>query len=143
MLIANWRGYKQCKTLSRLNRTHAGKDSTFILDFQNAVEDIQDAFRPYFEATTLEALSDPNQIYELEGRLFKFGYLDQDEIDKFAEVYFKSKLNTSDRPVLAQYVREAIVRFNAEDNEDRQDEFRQLLKKLQPLLHIYFPGNES
>ena len=121
-------GLQTVQTLSRLNRTQEGKDRTFILDFQNTIEDIQDAFRPYFEATTLEALSDPNQIYDLEGKLFKFGYLDKDEIDKFSQLYFRGKLNRADRPVLAELVREAVTRFEAEENEGRQDEFRQLLK---------------
>src|SRR3546814_799714 len=63
-------GLQAVQTLSRLNRTRAGKDRTYILDFQNTIEDIQQAFRPYYEATALEAMSDPNQVYELEGRLF-------------------------------------------------------------------------
>ena len=56
------------QTLSRLNRTCPGKDRTYILDFQNTIEDIQTAFKPYYEVTSLEANSDPNQIYELEAR---------------------------------------------------------------------------
>ena len=34
-------------------------------------------------------MSDPNQIYELEGRLFKFGILDRGEIERFAETFYK------------------------------------------------------
>ena len=77
-------GLQAVQTLSRLNRTMPGKEQTYILDFQNTIEDIQNAFRPYFEVTALEANSDPNQVYDLEGRLFKFGYLDKDEIERFA-----------------------------------------------------------
>lgn len=121
-------GLQAVQTLSRLNRTRAGKERTFILDFQNTIEDIQTAFRPFYETTTVEAMSDPNQVYDLEGRLFKFGYLDKDEIERFAQTYFKGPLSTADRPRLEGLVRQAVARFDADDDEGRQEEFRQLLK---------------
>src|SRR4029079_10680349 len=62
-------GLQAVQTLSRLNRTMTGNTQTYILDLQNTIEDIQNAFRPYYEVTALEENSDPNQIYDLEGRL--------------------------------------------------------------------------
>jgi len=121
-------GLQAVQTLSRLNRTMAGKDTTHVLDFQNTIEDIQDAFRPYFQGAALEAMSDPNQVYDLEGRLYRFGYLDKAEIERFAETYFKRELDGSDRPRLEGLVRQAVARFEADDDEGRQEEFRQLLK---------------
>ncbi len=121
-------GLQAVQTLSRLNRTRADKERTFILDFQNTIEDIQTAFRPFYEATTVEAMSDPNQVYDLEGRLYKFGYLDRDEIERFAQTYFKGPLSTADRPRLEGLVRQAVARFETDDDEGRQEEFRQLLK---------------
>ena len=121
-------GLQAVQTLSRLNRTRAGKDQTFILDFQNTIEDIQTAFKPFYEATTVEAMSDPNQVYDLEGRLYRFGYLDKDEIERFAQTYFKGQLSGSDRARLEGLVRLAVGRFDADDDEGRQEEFRQLLK---------------
>lgn len=121
-------GLQAVQTLSRLNRTRAGKTETFILDFQNTIEDIQEAFRPFYEATTVEAMSDPNMVYDLEGRLFKFGYLDKDEIERFAETYFRGALSGADRARLEGLVRQAVGRFEADDDEGRQEEFRQLLR---------------
>ena len=121
-------GLQAVQTLSRLNRTMAGKSKTYILDFQNTMEEIQDAFRPYFEATALEAMSDPNQVYELEGRLLKFGYLDSGEIERFAETFYKGPLDGGDRARLEGLVRQAVGRFEADDDEGRQEEFRQLVK---------------
>lgn len=47
-------GVKAVQTLSRLNRTQAGKEDTFILDFTNDREDIIDSFQPYYELTKMD-----------------------------------------------------------------------------------------
>ena len=86
-------GLQAVQTLSRLNRTAPGKERTYILDFQNEMEDIQLAFKPFYEVTALEETSDPNQIYELEAQLKTFGILDTDEIDRFAAIFYKGPLD--------------------------------------------------
>ena len=43
------RGVKAVQTLSRLNRTCAGKIDTFVLDFINSQEDILEAFQPFYQ----------------------------------------------------------------------------------------------
>ena len=121
-------GLQAVQTLSRLNRMIAGKKNTYILDFQNSIDDIQEAFRPFFQATTLEETSDPNQIYELEAKLRSFGILDESEIDRFAEIFFSGDLTPNDRIQLEGLVREAVNRFSYEGDEGKQEEFRQLLK---------------
>jgi len=121
-------GLQAVQTLSRLNRTYPGKDQTFILDFQNTIEDIQNAFRPYYEITTLEAITDPNQIYELEGRIKSFSFIDENEVNRFADIYYRDLLDAQDRIVLERLVRAAVQRFEYEEDEQRQEEFRQLLK---------------
>ena len=119
----------QCvQTLSRLNRTMQSKKNTYILDFQNTIEDIQEAFKPFYEATILDGVSDPNQVYTLERRLMSFGILDRGEIDRFAQIFYKGELDTTDRAQLQGLVNEAVRRFASEDDEGRQEEFRQLLR---------------
>jgi type I restriction enzyme, R subunit len=121
-------GLQAVQTLSRLNRTAPGKERTYILDFQNEIEDIQLAFKPFYEAAALEETSDPNQIYELEAKLKTFGILDADEVEGFAAIFYKGPLDPSDRIRLEGLVRQAVKRFELEDDEGRQEEFRQLLK---------------
>jgi type I restriction enzyme, R subunit len=121
-------GLQAVQTLSRLNRTYPGKERTFVLDFQNTIEDIQSGFRPFFEVTALETNSDPNQIYTLGSRLRTFGILDQGEIDRFAETFYKDALDTHDRARLEGLVRQAVDRFEQEDDDGREEEFRQLIK---------------
>ncbi|WP_404924976.1 UvrB domain 3-containing protein [Mesorhizobium sp. ORM16] len=69
-------GLQAVQTLSRLNRTYHGKERTFILDFQNTMDDIKEAFRPFYEVSSIEAVSDKNQIYQLEARIRQFGFVD-------------------------------------------------------------------
>lgn len=121
-------GLQAVQTLSRLNRTLPGKDRTYVLDFQNTIEDIQEAFKPFYEVTGLEETSDPNQVYELEQRLNTFGVIDCDEVERFAQTFYKGPLDSSDRIGLEGLVRHAVQRFEAEDDEGRQEEFRQLLR---------------
>ncbi|MDF2096026.1 type I restriction endonuclease subunit R [Aquibaculum arenosum] len=121
-------GLQAVQTLSRLNRTMAGKQRTYILDFQNSIEDIQEAFKPFFEAAALEETSDPNQVYALEARLRRFGIIDRAEVERFAQNFFKGLLDSSDRARLSGLVRHAVQRFEMEEDEGRQEEFRQLLK---------------
>jgi len=124
-------GLQAVQTLSRLNRTAPGKQATYILDFQNAVEDIQEAFRPYYEATTIEEPTDLNQIYALEARIRKFAILDPGEIANFADYYYKHDLLPYDRSIMQHIVQAAANRFEQLPDEGRQEEFRQLLKSFQ------------
>lgn len=121
-------GLQAVQTLSRLNRTAADKRQTFVLDFQNTTEEIQEAFKPYYEAAELESVSNPNQIYELEGRLKTFGVLDTDEIQRFADLFYQADLNMYDRTKLEGMVNQAVLRFVAIEEDEKKEEFRQLLK---------------
>jgi type I restriction enzyme R subunit len=121
-------GLQAVQTLSRLNRTFPNKEKTFILDFQNTVDDIQLAFMPYYETTSIEAITDPNQIYELEGRLKSFHIIDNDEVDQFSEIFYGRNLESHDRINLERLVRNAVQRFSYESDEGKQEEFRQLIK---------------
>ena len=54
------------QTLSRLNRTYPGKESTYVLDFVNDPQDVLErSSRSITETATLDSVSDPNLIYDL------------------------------------------------------------------------------
>ncbi|ATG47791.1 DEAD/DEAH box helicase [Celeribacter ethanolicus] len=120
-------GLQAVQTLARLNRIYPSKNRTYILDFRNTVEEIQAAFKPYYNVTQLEDISDPNQVYNLEARLKAFGVLDATEIDRFVTRFLQSSKRADERPVLEGIVRQAVTRFNENLNDDDQEEFRQVL----------------
>lgn len=71
------------QTLSRLNRSHKDKESTFVLDFYNTEDDIKKAFEPYYKTTILASGSDSNKLHDLKDVLDAFGVYDEYVIHKF------------------------------------------------------------
>lgn len=79
-------GIQAVQTLSRLNRAHPGKDTTYVLDFVNDAGEILKAFQMYFETATLEAATDPHLIFDLRSKLDASGYYDSFEVERVAKV---------------------------------------------------------
>lgn len=124
-------GISAVQTLSRLNRTAERKSQAdlAVLDFVNEAEDIQEAFRPYFEeATTLP--SDPNLLYTAQSRVMSAPVISEQEMDAFATAYFAAKEKAAGSQAkweklhaeLYRLLSPAVERFAAlledEDDED-------------------------
>lgn len=119
-------GVRAVQTLSRLNRIHAGKEDTFVLDFANDPEDILSAFQPYYERTTMDETADPNHLYDLRNKMDAADVYHQSEIDDFAKVFYKpsrSSNNNKDQGKLYNILDAAVSRF-IDKSEDEQDEFK-------------------
>lgn len=89
-------GIQAVQTLSRLNRAHPGKDTTYVLDFVNAGEDILAAFRTYYETAELDNVTDPNLVLDLRAKLDGLGYYDDFEVNRVVEVELNPKSKQSD-----------------------------------------------
>ena len=79
-------GIQAVQTLSRLNRAHPGKDTTYILDFVNEPAEVLKAFKTYYETAELEATTDPHAVYDLRAKLDATGYYDEFEVERVAKV---------------------------------------------------------
>jgi type I restriction enzyme R subunit len=79
-------GIQAVQTLSRLNRAHPGKDTTYILDFVNDAEEVLAAFKTYYETARLEANTDPNLVFDLRAKLDATGFYDSFEVDRVAQI---------------------------------------------------------
>jgi type I restriction enzyme R subunit len=135
-------GIQAVQTLSRLNRGHPGKDTTYVLDFMNGAEDILKAFQTYYETAQLADVTDPNLVFNLRAKLDASAYYDSFEIDRVAAVEVNPKAKQSElvaaiMPVadrlLKQYraaqqkLREASERNDDKGAKSAQDEMDALL----------------
>ena len=111
------------QTLSRLNRTCAGKEDTFILDFRNTPEEIFKAFKPYYEDTPTEPLTDAQHLYRLYHQIEELGLIFEEEVKAFGAVYFKPrrKETVHDHAAMNGILDLAVDRFKERDEEAREE----------------------
>jgi type I restriction enzyme R subunit len=82
-------GIQAVQTLSRLNRAHPGKDTTYVLDFVNDTADVLAAFKTYYETAELSTTTDPNLVFNLRAKLDTAGHYDDFEVNRVVEVELK------------------------------------------------------
>lgn len=78
------------QTLSRLNRTSPGKDTTFVVDFVNDPQVILDAFAKYDSGAKIQDVQNPNVVYDLQSDLDKAGIYTREEIEAYTAIRFKT-----------------------------------------------------
>jgi len=119
-------GVQAVQTLSRLNRTCAGKEDTFVLDFYNEAAEIEEAFRPYYERTTVGERADPAQLNDLYDKIMDRQIIWREEVEKLCEAFYRDKpaRGKDDHSRLYVYTDPAVGRFKAIPDEDVRDEFR-------------------
>jgi type I restriction enzyme R subunit len=88
-------GIQAVQTLSRLNRTHPLKEDTFVLDFVNDREEIQEAFKTYYEGAEMGEEVDPARLYQIKSELDATGIYLAEEVERFTRIYFKPKQRQS------------------------------------------------
>lgn len=135
-------GIQAVQTLSRLNRAHAGKDTTYVLDFVNSGDDILKAFQTYYETAELAGVTDPNLVFDLRAKLDAAGYYDSFEVDRVVKAELDPQSKQSDlvaaiMPVADRLLRAykaaqerrraALTKEDAEGAKDAQDEMDALL----------------
>ncbi|MEQ6997729.1 type I restriction endonuclease [Enterococcus casseliflavus] len=123
------KGVKAVQTLSRLNRTMQGKKDTFILDFVNSADDIQSAFQPFYEVTTLDEEININLIYDTQSKLRKFNLYNQDDIEHVMKLVRQAQKKQDERLLgrLSSQFKPIIDRY--EDlPQDTKYEFRVTLR---------------
>jgi len=127
-------GVAAVQTLSRLNRIHTYKsqDDVFVLDFANEAEDIQHAFKPYFETTITEP-TDPNLLYDKQREVMDYQLLVDSEMDAFVEALLAAEYASATESQmekahaqLYRFLQPAVDRFTelAKQDRDRAEEFR-------------------
>lgn len=83
------RGVKCVQTLSRLNRICEGKTDTFILDFVNTAEEVQEAFQPFYQETILTEEINTELIYKVVKEIRAYNLYTDADIQNFISIYKK------------------------------------------------------
>lgn len=120
-------GVNAVQTLSRLNRIHARKSDTMVLDFANRQEDILKSFQPYYEQTTLREGSDPNLLYNYQSDLQDFHIYTPLEVQDIADLFLKKGEKAAS---LQPLIRTIVDRYRSIPEQERRIEF-------QRLIHLY------
>ena len=129
-------GVQAVQTLSRLNRKIPGKENPFVLDFVNEAADIYKAFKPYYDTTSLQEGSDPQQLEKLKHELDAAQVYFWSEVEAFARVFYKpiARQSAQDHAGMQLHLQPAVDRFKAMDDEPKRSEFRE---KLNGYVNIY------
>jgi type I restriction enzyme R subunit len=129
-------GVQAVQTLSRLNRKIPGKENPFVLDFVNEAANIYKAFKPYYDTTSLQEGSDPQQLEKLKHELDAAQVYFWSEVEAFARVFYKpvARQSAQDHAGMQLYLQPAVDRFKAMDDEPKRSEFRE---KLNGYVNIY------
>ena len=140
-------GIQAVQTLSRLNRTHPGKEDTFVLDFVNERKEIEESFQPYYERTTVGERAEPGQLYELQAKMDAEQVYHKQEVEEFCKVFYRPKQNitTQDHARMNACIDPAVKRYNQLE-EEKQQEFRKTMvafRNLYAFLSQIIPFQDS
>lgn len=126
------------QTLSRLNRTHPLKDDTFVLDFVNDPDEIQEAFRQYYDGSIMGERVDADRLYEVKAELDESGIYLQDEVDAFSGIFFapKRRQSPADHKNMNALLDLAVARFTRLQN-DEEEEAELWRGKIQAFRNLY------
>ncbi len=139
-------GGKAVQTLSRLNRAYPRKHDTFILDFVNDTDMIQDSFAPYYRTTILSEATDPDKLHDLKAALDAHQVYADRDVDTFVRLY----LQKVDRVQLDPILDGCVAVYVANLDEDKQIDFKGKAKTflrtynfLAAVLHYAVPAWEK
>jgi type I restriction enzyme R subunit len=127
MYVDKHLGGVQCvQTLSRLNRTTSGKDKTFVLDFVNSVEDVNESFQRFYKSTILEGETDPNTLYDTQREIYDFHLYTHEDVNRFCEIFFdRNRDEGSLHPILDK----VVDQFKKIEDKDQRETFKSNLQR--------------
>lgn len=110
-VLKKLKGVNAVQTYSRLNRICPPYDKkTFILDFVNTYEEVQESFAPFYTTTLLSGNLNPKHIYDLEANIDAFMVLDPLDIQNFNDLLFKKReknITAAEKKALTFYLQKA------------------------------------
>ena len=124
------RGVKAVQTLSRLNRTAPGKTDTFVLDFINSAEDIQEAFQPFYQETMLSHEVNADLLYKVQKELRGYSIYSDNDIEACIHEYARGDgQGSKGMGRMSSALKPVADRYNLMKPDDRY-QFRRLCRSL-------------
>jgi len=113
-------GTSTVQTLSRLNRTRKGKDSTMVLDFVNDPEKVQQDFQFYYGSNRMDFgdQTDQNSVYDVLNKIESANLIYNNDIETFANIFFRKGDNME---LLQPILNNLVDRFKALEEEVQVD----------------------
>ncbi len=112
-------GIQAVQTLSRLNRAHPGKDTTYVVDFMDQAEEVIEAFRTYYKTATLSTTTDPDLVLNLRAKLDGAGLYDDHEVERVVNAEMDPQSKQAD---LVRAVEPVVDRVTKRFRQAREDE---------------------
>jgi len=103
-------GIQAVQTLSRLNRAHPGKDTTYVLDFINDSADVLAAFKTYYTTAELSATTDPHLVLNLRAKLDTARHYDDFEVERVVAVELNPNAKQSELVNALEPVSDRVMR---------------------------------
>ena len=103
-------GVQAVQTLSRLNRAHPGKQTTYVLDFVNEPEEVLAAFKAYHTTAELAGTTDPNLVFNVRAKLDAAGHYDDHEVERVVKVQVNPKATQKDLEAAIDPVADRLLR---------------------------------
>ncbi len=99
---------KAVQTLSRLNRCHPKKRDTFVLDFCNDADSIQQSFQRFYKTTILSKETDPNKLNDLIAEIEEANIYSEEEVKDVNEKYWGGAPRETIDPIINKTVERFI-----------------------------------
>ncbi len=117
-------GVGAVQALGRLNRCRAGKEEVFVLDFVNEMDEIKEAFQPYYITTVLSEGTDPNLLHDLERDLYAFKLFTEHEVSGLVDDLLKNQ-----GPDKINAALDIVVERFEDETDELRDDFKKKCKE--------------
>lgn len=120
-------GANTVQTLSRLNRTTAGKDTTMVLDFVNDPEQVQEDFQSYYGSNYMELddQTDPNSLYDVLNNIESYNLVYKNDVEAFAKIFF---IDGDHKEKIQPILNAVVLRFKDELDAEQKVSFKASVK---------------
>ena len=129
-VLKKLRGITAVQTLSRLNRICPPYNKkVFVLDFANTIEEIQQAFAPYYTTTILCNTVTPESVYELDNKIDSYNIFTIDDAIEANALFYSDKYKDKQKEEKITFLlSKAKRKFEQQNDNDRRESYVALRK---------------